>query len=275
MSNSVLRCVTAETEKTIIDGFTITHGSGHEDLYGSSSAVGGGLLILGASPTIRNCVFQKNDVNYNGGAVYLARGAAGRFDSCTFLDNAAEKGGGVYSVQSKPVFTKCRFKTNDGRYSGGAMYNADGSLSVFEGCHFERNRAGYYGGGIYEYAGTSTLKGCIFDRNRATYKGGGVYNGYRGKSAVTNCKFLTIYDDVSGGDAPTSTAIAPNGACLLDDGACLFVSRQSCEDASGAYQGDGKTCADVASKTAARSSDLNSDGRVDDRDAMMLLLLWR
>ena len=275
LKDSVLRCVTGEGPKTVIEGFTIVNGTGHETLYGTKAAVGGGLIILGASPTIRDCVFLNNDVNYNGGAVYMARGALARFEGCTFKSNAAEKGGAVYSVQSSPVFKNCHFDNNEGRYSGGAMYNADGTKALVEGCRFVSNRANYYGGAVYEYGSHSLLKKCIFDRNRATYKGGAVCNGYQGKSRLEECTHLTNHDDVSGGDAPYVTAIAPTGACIVGDGSCLVVSKQSCEDAGGNYRGDASDCKGQSLTKVAHGNDLNQDGRIDDRDALMLLLLWR
>lgn len=275
LDESVVRCIKAEGPKTIIDGFTIKHGIGHKTLYGENARVGGGLVVVNASPTIRNCVFEKNDVNYNGGAVYMAQGSLARFESCTFVENAAEKGGAIYTVQSHPEFKGCKFKRNEGRYSGGAIYNSDGTTTKLQDCNFERNRASYYGGGIYEYGSRSTFDNCIFDRNRATYKGGAICNGYQGKSTIEGCKFLTNNDDVSGGGAPAVTAVAPTGACVLSDGSCLHVSRQSCDDAGGDYQGDRSDCAKQGRMRVARTSDLNKDGEIDDRDALMLLLLWR
>lgn len=275
LGESVLRCISGEGPKTVIEGFTIVNGTGHQKLYGTKSAVGGGLVILGASPTIRHCVFLDNDVNYNGGAVYIASGALARFEDCTFKDNAAEKGGAVYSVQSSPTFEKCYFKNNEGRYSGGALYNADGTKASIHSCQFESNRANYYGGGIYEYGSHSSLKKCIFDRNRATYKGGAVCNGYQGKSTLEECTYLTNHDDVAGGDAPHVTAVAPTGACVVGDGSCLVVSKQSCEEAGGSYRGDASDCSGQSLTKVAHGNDLNQDGRIDDRDALMLLLLWR
>lgn len=275
LGRSIIRCATGEKASTIIDGFTLVNGTGDTDLYGTKSAVGGGIVILGASPIIRNCVFKSNDVNYQGGAVYMARESAPVFDSCIFFENAAEKGGAIFGVQSKPVFKRCVFEKNEGRYSGGAVYNSDGQITSMDGCHFVRNRASYYGGGIYEYGSEGKLKNCTFDRNRATYKGGAVCNGYRGKSELVDCRFLSNYDDVSGGDAPHMTVIAPEGACILADGSCLNVTRQSCDDAEGTYRGDGIDCGIYPAPRMARTNDLNRDGRIDDRDALMLLLLWR
>ena len=275
LDESVLRCLTGEGPDTVVDGFTITGGTGHETLYGKRSAVGGGLVVIATSPTIRNCIFRDNVVSYNGGGVYLAKGATARFEGCSFEENNAEKGGGVYSVQSNATFVDCNFTKNEARYSGGAMYNADGSRSMVNSCQFKRNRANYYGGAVYEYASISSITDCKFDRNRATYKGGAVYNGFRSTSSVASCSFLTNYDDVYGIKDFVATAVAPTGACVLQGGSCLHVSRQSCEDAEGTYLGDESSCSSSQDMRASRGSDLNKDGQIDDRDALMLLLLWR
>ena len=98
------------------------NGTGDTDLYGTKSAVGGGIVILGASPIIRNCVFKSNDVNYQGGAVYMARESAPVFDSCIFFENAAEKSSANLRVQEVAgIRSECVFEKNEGRYSGGAV----------------------------------------------------------------------------------------------------------------------------------------------------------
>ncbi len=275
LKKSVLRCASGETSSTIIDGFTVINGTGDQVIYGEKSSVGGGAIILGSSPIIRNCVFKNNAVNYHGGGIYIAREASPVFKACAFNENVAEKGGGVFGVQSKPVFVRCVFEKNEARYSGGAIYNSDGQLTKIEESQFIRNRASYYGGAIYEYGSVVNLKNCVFDRNRATYKGGAVCNGFRGSSELVGCRFLSNHDDVAGGKAPLVTAIAPEGACMLNDGSCLKVTRRSCEDASGLFRGNGTSCRSRSSNMAAKSNDLNKDGKIDDRDAMMLLLLWR
>ena len=103
LGRSIIRCATGEKASTIIDGFTLVNGTGDTDLYGTKSAVGGGIVILGASPIIRNCVFKSNDVNYQGGAVYMARESAPVFDSCIFFENAAEKGGDLRSPEQAGI----------------------------------------------------------------------------------------------------------------------------------------------------------------------------
>ena len=85
----------AEGEDTtsIIDGFTIRGGYGPK-LYEISS--GGGMLVYGASPTVRNCVFTSNTA-YMGGAVCVFGGSP-RFENCTFIDNTATMGTAVFGI---------------------------------------------------------------------------------------------------------------------------------------------------------------------------------
>ena len=52
--DSVVYCITGEGPDTILDGFTITGGSG-SPLFGFLP--GGGMINIGSSPTVRNCSF--------------------------------------------------------------------------------------------------------------------------------------------------------------------------------------------------------------------------
>ena len=61
----VVKCISGEVYNTILEGFTITggkaNGTADLDIYG------GGMIIQGSSPTVRNCVFS-NNFAYQGGA---------------------------------------------------------------------------------------------------------------------------------------------------------------------------------------------------------------
>ena len=70
VGDSVVKCINGEGPSTIIDGFTITGGTGNADLYGELETIGGGLLCLHSSPTVLNCIFVDNEVKYQGGAIY-------------------------------------------------------------------------------------------------------------------------------------------------------------------------------------------------------------
>ncbi|MCH9021547.1 MAG: hypothetical protein IID32_02145 [Planctomycetes bacterium] len=91
----VVRCDNGETATTVLDGFTLTGGTGDTAAFGGIS-VGGGMFNNGASPTVTNC---------------------------TFSENTATGGGGIYNLTSSPTVTNCTFSGNSASFGGG-MFNA-------------------------------------------------------------------------------------------------------------------------------------------------------
>ena len=101
----VIECTdnNATRGNTILDGFTITGGN--------ATDYGGGMYISGnASPTIENCTFTNNKAN-NGGGMYCQIGAP-RVRNCTFTNNMADDGGGMYCHISVPRVRNCTFVKN-------------------------------------------------------------------------------------------------------------------------------------------------------------------
>ena len=55
-SGSVVRFVSGEISEAVLEGFTIESGGG---TVTPSGLLGGGILILNSTPTIRNCILEK------------------------------------------------------------------------------------------------------------------------------------------------------------------------------------------------------------------------
>ncbi|HOX24205.1 MAG TPA: right-handed parallel beta-helix repeat-containing protein [Candidatus Krumholzibacteria bacterium] len=126
-----------EGPDTIIEGVTIT------GAYMSSSA---GMLISGASPTIRNCVFHQNSAA-NAAAIQIAANSSPLLEDCRFTDNHATVSGGAGAVVlSTPTFRRCSFAGNSCGNSGGALLIYQGS-AILEYCAFFGN-AGQNGGAL-------------------------------------------------------------------------------------------------------------------------------
>ncbi len=178
------------SDKTILDGFVITSGTGNGT--NGNTAYGGGLYLsavypVTSTPTIRNCLFTGNYATY-GGAVYNLATAA-------VLNGT----GGTAS----PVFSNCSFINNTSKYEGGAIYTAAYERSAktnptFTQCTFLYNSSDA-GGAIANVSLSSnsianpTLISCIFHYN-TSFRGAAVYNnsGYKatGKPVLTNCSFF-------------------------------------------------------------------------------------
>ena len=276
LDSSVVRCVSGEDRNSIIDGFTLTGGNGDPSFHGEDAAIGGGMVVMAATPTIRNCTFRGNSVTYNGGGMYLGNGANVLVEQCKFQNNSAEKGGAVFCLSSTPTFEKVVFESNGARYAGGGIYNANQSPAIIRNCTFTLNLATYNGGAIYNYDSTPTISSCTFFNNAATYKGGAIYHGYRSGTLVEDgtSRFQTDNDDIAGGGYLLGVA-HPQGACCIG-GSCIEVEEGPCVDAGGVWAGANSKCSEVMAAFCPQplAGDMNRDGEVDVSDMAILMNIW-
>ncbi|USN97865.1 MAG: hypothetical protein H6810_06610 [Phycisphaeraceae bacterium] len=178
----VVQCVSGEGTGTVLSGFTITGGN-------APGGYGAGMLNIGSSPTVTDCVFSGNTAGFGGG-MYSDGGSPTvtncDFDANSAVDGGGGSGGGMYNIGGSPTVTGCTFSGNSTNYWGGGMANNSASPTV-TGCSFNGNSAGLWGGGMYSVGGTPTVTSCAFDGNSATL-GGGMGN-YVATPVVTNCLF--------------------------------------------------------------------------------------
>ena len=64
----------------------------------------------------------------SGGGMYNSNNSSPTLINCTFTNNSAEFGGGMYNNSSSPTLTDCTFMNNSADDSGGGMYNRGQSL---------------------------------------------------------------------------------------------------------------------------------------------------
>lgn len=145
--------VTGATGSTL-DGFTITQGStdtalGSTDmgfLNAKKENSGAGMINIGASPNIYNCVFADN-AGENGAAMANFKSSSPRIVNCLFTRNYGRTtnswGGGIFSDEtSAPVILNSTFRKNSVAYEGGAILSS-GPYTVVRNCVFWDNQAGY------------------------------------------------------------------------------------------------------------------------------------
>jgi hypothetical protein len=234
---------TAETNATVIAGFTILDGSasGFVCLAGASfapsptvmdcvfmnntnSSAGGAMVINGASvtPRIVGCTFLGNTAG-GGGAVYVVTSASPTFEDCLFEGNVALAGGGAASLESwtSTSFSRCTFDLNSGNTTGGAIstFLAD---SVFTGCTFTDNTCGQYGGAVFLGASTTQLTGCYLTDNRGNWGGGAVMGFQGGSLTIASCTFARNQAPIGPGGAIGSNmgSSASTLTTLVSD--CIF-----------------------------------------------------
>jgi len=101
---------------TILNGFTLEHGSGHHldaPVYTQPTdwLAGGGIYIEDSSPIISNCVIQNNKVLGVGGGIFV---------------------GGYYGGQIRPSFIGNVLKHNFASYQGGGLFTARDTSPYFD-----------------------------------------------------------------------------------------------------------------------------------------------
>ena len=89
LDDSIVKCISGEGPSTILDGFTLTGGTGNTDIYGKDATVGGGLLCMHSSPTILNCIFVSNETTYHGGAIFNGDRSNTSIQNCKIRSNTS------------------------------------------------------------------------------------------------------------------------------------------------------------------------------------------
>jgi len=187
---------------TVLDGFTILHGSANlafgPDSYGGGlynenaspivtacrfiehvSHSGGAVLVFGGFPQFTLCVFQGCRVqNGKGGGIIITAGGGATISDCVFQDNAvsgsvgSNDGGALYlDLNTTVTITRCSFVNNSClslsqtmAATGGAITSLSPGLKVIS-CIFRANTANT-GGAVWN-GSTATFQDCLFDKNTA------------------------------------------------------------------------------------------------------------
>ncbi len=231
-----------EGNDSVLEGFRLTGGAGTEVDF--MTFVGGGIVILSASPTIRGNSIASNAASFGGGI-------ASAFDSSPIIEgnaiqnNTAIQGAGLLMAEAgDPVITDNLVRNNTASDAGGGLVfagvnvslsentietnvclNGGGGLLCVDGAFdisnnvFEGNNAAD-GGGIAFVDSSVTLFGNSFVDNEATTRGGGCFasggdvtcesNVYVGNSAATggglsiDLGFAVVINDVFTGNTATS-----------------------------------------------------------------------
>jgi len=172
--SSVVVMMHDETRNAVLEGFTITGGRGWKPA--GLSVYGGGIMLVGASPIIRNNIIIGNQARLGGGlATQSSRNVRypdPLIESNTFQENSSTlNGGAVGNGQGNQVIRRNKFYRNSAYADGGAiwLWQNNGKATI-EGNQFVENVAGDHGAGVYaagNYALTQTrIVGNLFLRNR-------------------------------------------------------------------------------------------------------------
>jgi hypothetical protein len=277
-----------ETANAVLEGFTITKGTGvFTDIFGCNCdgyELGGGIYVVNSSPVIRNCVIANNGCGTyfsRGGGVYVAGGSS-RFEHCTIRDNFANggygSGGGIYVAGGSPTFFDCVVSGNSvsSYHSGncGGVAVAGGS-PTFERCRIHGNSASGGIGGMCVSPSTTLNRVYVSAVNGATPIAGN-FNDAGGNNLIGDCNGNGTPDnqDISSG---ISADADRDG--LPDECACRFTAANCCPgDLFPDHQVNGADLGILISQWGAIGpytiSDIDGDGIVSGSDLGLLLTSW-
>jgi len=206
---------------------------------GNKARDGGGMMNATYSyPTVTNCNFSRNEARGDGGGMVNGAYSFPTVTNCIFRNNTAgTRGGGICIRYGSAHISRCTFEDN-WAYDGGGLFNEGGRLWL-ENCTFTRNVASGlqyadvgYGGGLHieSHLVGSNIDNCIFIANIASV-GGGAHFGYRGmaiplsrgeKTLLTGCNF--VRNKASwGGAIGQSTSTLDIEHCVFRENSALYT----------------------------------------------------
>jgi len=156
-----------------LEGFTITGGTG--ECFGRSAAVGGGVYILGSSPSISRCRVVNNSAVWGGG-ICIDADSAPALDDCEICGNSAIGGGGLFFYEeSSATIRTTKISGNSAEWYGGGLCLASLSSATIGSCEISGNQASYDGGGIHAASRSSVdMVSCTVVANSSP-EGGAMY----------------------------------------------------------------------------------------------------
>jgi len=222
-AGSVVTFQSAEDCNTVLEGFTLTNGTGTHNGW---SFDGGGVYCLGSSPTIEKNLIKLNSAAYRGGGGYFENSSA-FVENNAVSQNSSGYGGGLYFSASSPTITSNTVIDNSAQ-DGGGLECVNGSDLLSTNNLIVDNSA-WYGSGIYCCSSSMTIINNTLTGNLATYRGGGVYIN----ATISDVEFVNtiLWNDA-----------APEGPEIYNFGSGS-LSVQYC-DIQGGWPGSGNMDAD-------------------------------
>ena len=156
-----------EGRGSVLEGFTLT---------GARFRRGAGVMIMGASPTLRRLVVRDNVATNGGGGIGLEAGSGPLIEESRITGNRSPNGGGI-SVESASVLALrgVVIRKNEATQNGGGIFVQPGAGIWLSNVVMEGNRAGEHAGAIYLKASPATLKNTVFRGNHAGQWGGAMF----------------------------------------------------------------------------------------------------
>jgi hypothetical protein len=193
---SVIIFENGETTASILDGFTITGGTGYW-VSSVGAYAGGGIMFDASSGNLRNCAIVQNNAKYGGGVIVYS-GASTTLTNCTIAENSADDaGGGVFCYENSSMnMTDCIITENSAAGGGGVHCWIKSSVTMTNCIISGNSSEGGLGGGAFcggddsSKKSSLTMTDCIISGNSSRANGGGGVACWYGYLTLTRCAIL-------------------------------------------------------------------------------------
>ncbi|KPK64707.1 hypothetical protein AMJ83_00475 [candidate division WOR_3 bacterium SM23_42] len=266
-TGSVVLFISGEDSNSVLNGFTITHGTG--TVY-PPLVVGGGIFCLNNScPIISDNTIIENTSTYSGGGIACYAYASPIIRNNIITDNTSETGGGIIvGFNSSPIIENNTVVTNTASLRGGGIacgYNC--SLNIISNTIAD-NTAWAQGGGLFIGEGCSvTVTGNTITGNTAVACGGGIITAINSVATITDNSIInnTGYNgggidisynssaNVTNNTVTLNSAIEYGGGIFVGWNSTATISNNDIIDNLAPY-GGGIACYDNCSPTITRNT---------------------
>jgi hypothetical protein len=192
-NGAVVHFLNQEDDSAVLDGFTITNGSGFDN---GDEIVGGGIACRnGSSPTMKNLIVTNNAAlggdDPAGGGITIAADSSPILENIEISYNRSKWGGGLAIVtNSNPILHNVVIIRNRATTTGGGVYIGVNSSPYFEDVYVRLNRAAYYGGGFFLHENANpTFNKITVRANTAPSGGGGLISNDGSSPKIVNSIF--------------------------------------------------------------------------------------
>ncbi len=178
-----------EAAESILDGFTITGGTGSW-VSSVSAYAGGGISFEASSGTVKNCAIVENKVGSSGAGILCAYTCSPRLFNCIIASNSAGvSGGGVFRWHGTSlILTNCAIMQNSAGDTGGGVFCGTNSSMTMTGCTISKNYAANHGAGVMSWDSSSVvLSNCAITKNSSGSEEGAGFCGQNSSMTMTNC----------------------------------------------------------------------------------------
>ena len=215
-NGSCVQIVSGENESAVLDGFTLTNGTGYQ---GQTAWIGGGLVVTNeSSPTLINLTVTGNTCTNGtdpaGGGISIGAGSNPYLEGIVITNNTSQWGGGLSIWDSSPTVHDVVISNNHATSGGGGIIIGQEADPVFSSVLVSGNTAILSAGGIFVHLNSSPrFNQLTVTENIGPYGGGGMLASNNGNPEIVNSIFwgnipdqIYLYDDSV--DLPNTMTVA-------------------------------------------------------------------